>query len=87
MAMTKKWRRANNFDPYKRLAAAVLHTAIRDYGRLCQQLESPYLKADLAESLEVECNNIEAFLLDPLNVYNHYLGIDSDVIEDLVAKK
>ena len=49
-----------------------------------QRLESPYLKADVAEGLEVECNNVEAFLLDPLNVYVNYLGIDSDVIEDYI---
>ena len=38
----------------------------------------------MAEGLEVECNNVEAFLLDPLNVYVNYLGIDSDVIEDYI---
>ena len=82
--MNKKWRKANNYDPYKRLAAAVIHKACRDYWHLCQRLESPYLKADVAEGLEVECNNVEGFLLDPLNVYVNYLGIDSDVIEDYI---
>ena len=82
--MKKKWRRANNYDPYKRLAAAIIHKACRDYSHLCQRLESPYLKADVAEGLEVEGNNVEAFLLDPLNVYVNYLGIDSDVIEDYI---
>ena len=82
--VNKKWRKANHFDPYKRLAAAVIHKACRDYSHLCQRLESPYLKADVAEGLEVECNNVEAFLLDPLNVYVNYLGIDSDVIEDYI---
>ena len=82
--MNKKWRRANNYAPYKRLAAAVIHKARRDYWRLCQRLESPYLKEEMAKSLEVECREIEDFLLDPLNVYVNYLGIDSDVIEDYI---
>ena len=53
--MKKKWRRANNYDPYKRLAAAIIHKACVDYWHLCQRLESPYLKEEMAKSLEVEC--------------------------------
>ncbi len=84
MKKIRRWRDANTFDPYKRLAAAVLHQACKDYYKLCRKLESPYLKAELAESYETECNNIEAFLLNPTNAYVEYLGIDPDVIHDYV---
>ena len=85
--MQKKWRRANNYDPYKRLAAAIIHKACVDYWHLCQRLESPYLKEETAKSLEVECREIEEFLLDPLNLYVNYLGIDPDVIYDYIMRR
>ena len=82
--MIRKWRKAHHFDPYRRLAAAVIHKAAKDYYNLCKLLDSPRLRADLAESYEVECNNIEAFLVDPINPYINYLGIDPDVIEQCI---
>ena len=81
---TRRWRDANDFDPYKRLAAAIIQKACKDFSNLCRKLESPYLRADLAESYETECNNIELWLLDPTNVYIEYLDIDPEVIRDYV---
>ena len=58
-----RWRRANNFDPYKRLAAAVVNKAA---------------------SMEVEANNIEAWLLDPRNEMVNCVGLDVELIEEFI---
>ena len=79
-----RWRRANNFDPYKRLAAAVVNKAAQDYYKLARQLTSPYLDEDSAASMEVEANNIEAWLLDPLNEMTNCVGLDVELIEEFI---
>ena len=79
-----RWRKANNFDPYKRLAAAVVNKAAQDYYKLARQLTSPYLDEDSAASMEVEANNIEAWLLDPLNEMTNCVGLDVELIEDFI---
>jgi hypothetical protein len=79
-----RWRRANNYDPYKRLAAAVVNKAAQDYYKLARQLTSPYLDEDKAASMEVEANNIEAWLLDPLNEMVNSVGLDVEMIEEFI---
>tara|TARA_B110000196_G_scaffold264723_1_gene237389 strand:- start:92 stop:415 length:324 start_codon:yes stop_codon:yes gene_type:complete len=79
-----RWRRANNYDPYKRLAAAVVNKAAHDYYKLARQLTSPYLDEDKAASMEVEANNIEAWLLDPLNEMVNCVGLDVELIEEFI---
>ena len=79
-----RWRRANNFDPYQRLAAAVIKRAAHDYYKLARQLTSPYLDEDKAASMEVEANNIEAWLLDPHNEMVNYVGLDIERIEEFI---
>ena len=79
-----RWRKANNFDPYKRLAAAVVNKAAQDYYKLARQLTSPYLDEDSAAAMEVEANNIEAWLLDPLNKMTNCVGLDVELIEDFI---
>ena len=79
-----RWRRANNYDPYKRLAAAVVNKAAHDYYKLARQLTSPYLDEDKAASMEVEANNIEAWLLDPLNEMINCVELDVELVEDFI---
>ena len=79
-----RWRRDNNYDPYKRLAAAVVNKAAHDYYKLARQLTSPYLDQDKAASMEVEANNIEAWLLDPLNEMTNCGGLDVEMIEEFI---
>ena len=79
-----RWRKANNFDPYKRLAAAVVNKAAQDCYKLARQLTSPYLDEDSAAAMEVEANNIEAWLLDPRNEMTNCLGLDVELIEDFI---
>ena len=79
-----RWRRANNFDPYKRLAAAVVNKAAHDYYKLARQLTSPYLDEDKAAAMEVEANNIEAWLLNPLNEMTNCVGLDVELVEDFI---
>ena len=79
-----RWRRANNYDPYKRLAAAVVNKAAQDYYKLARQLTTPYLDEDKAASMEVEANNIEAWLLDPLNEMTNCVGLDVELIEEFI---
>ena len=79
-----RWRKANNFDPYKRLAAAVVNKAAQDYYKLARQLTSPYLDEDKAASMEVEANNIEAWLLDPRNEMVNCVGLDVEVIKEFI---
>ena len=81
-----RWRRANNYDPYKRLAAAVVAKAANDYYTLARKLTSPYLDECTAASLEVEANGIEAWLLDPTNEMVGYVGLDAEVIEDFILR-
>ena len=81
-----RWRRANNYDPYKRLAAAVVSKAAHDYYKLARQLTSPYLDQDKAASMEVEANGIEAWRLDPQNEMGAYVGLDAEVIEDFILR-
>ena len=81
-----RWRRANNYDPYKRLAAAVVSKAAHDYYKLARQLTSPYLDQDKAAAMEMEANGIEAWLLDPQNEMVAYVGLDADIIEDFILR-
>ena len=81
-----RWRRANNYDPYKRLAAAVVSKAAHDYYKLARQLTSPYLDQDKAAAMEVEANGIEEWLLDPQNEMVAYVGLDADIIEDFILR-
>jgi len=81
-----RWRRANNYDPYKRLAAAVVSKAAHDYYKLARQLASPYLDQDKAAAMEVEANGIEEWLLDPQNEMVAYVGLDADIIEDFILR-
>ena len=79
-----RWRRAKNYDAYKRLAATVVNKAANDYYKLARQLTSPYLDEDKAASMEVEANNIEAWLLDPLNEMVNCVGIDVELTEEFI---
>ncbi len=87
MKRTRRWREANNYDPYKRMAAAVIHKACQDYWMLCRKLESKELKSDLIDQYETECKKIEEFLLNPRNIYTEYLGLDNDMIHDYIMLK
>jgi len=79
-----RWRKANNFDPYKRLAAAVVNKAAQDYYKLARQLTSPYLDEDKAAVMEVEANNIEAWLLDPRNKMVNCVDLEIEIIEEFI---
>ena len=81
-----RWRRANNDDPYKRLAAAVVAKAANDYYTLARKLSSPYLDECTAASLEVEANGSDAWRLDPTNEMVGYVGLDAEVIEDFILR-
>ena len=79
-----RWRKANNFDPYKRLAAAVVNKAAQDYYKLARQLTSPYLDEDKAASMEVEANHIEAWLLNARNQMVNCVDLEVEIIEDFI---
>ena len=80
------WRRNNDFDPFLRLAAAVINSAAKDYAKIAAGLESPFIDQEKVESKEVEANVIEEWLMNPLNPFVNYLGVNPDAIERFILR-
>lgn len=74
--MAKSWRRSNNFDGYRRLCAAVIIQALRDYVAMSYALDAPKLTVERSITLEQEVYDLEQWLFDPMNPFSRYLDID-----------
>ena len=62
----------------------MISRAAQDYYKLARRLTSPYLDENKAASIEVEADNIEAWLLDPQNEMVNCVGLDIELIEEFI---
>ena len=84
--MAKSWRKNNTFDGYRRLCAAVIIQALRNYMSISQALDEPTLTVEKSITLEQEIYSLEQWLFDPMNPFSRYLDLDPSKIITQVDK-